>query len=335
MYTECNQLINETDQYFEAQGLVKVELPGDCLFSSYNTPTGKKVVDSSVDFIGSNTNIPGIKKMILSRNLEPNGIVTNSSKLRTQNTPSWFNPEDSIAYSSAFNSFGLTFPAEATISDVHDLIVNYLHDKFEIDKDSIVVTGDNSELISIFSQNGSATKFIANSNRFKWKFGVRNDDQSERLTGTGVAFEIEKDGELSGDLGTFELMYDNGELAAMEFGLGYQTSLARIQSNHPVVHTESWHLLNQSEIGLSETQPNIKAADALGVALGVLRSYHAAGLESIGSHKKGKELLSQTAKSIKINSSDTQSFVEVLNELKQTDNLNSSTILEHYCKRFV
>lgn len=334
MFRETISLISKTDEFFEKSGFGRVSIPDSkCIFSSYVNTSGKKIRhDSSVDFVGSNTNMPTIKDRILNNTIPPTGLYTNSPKLRTWNTNSWQNPESRIGYSSAFNSFGLTFGRESTIADIHDLIIIYLSNIFGINKDEIVITGDNEDLLTQFQNKGSKTLSIKNSNRFNWKFGVKNPDNSERLTGVGVAFEIQKKDELSGDMGTLELIYDNGTLAAIEFGMGFETSLSRLKSDHPIIHTQAWDIIN-NQIQPEQTQTNLKTADAFGVAIAVLRSYSYLQNPKVNSHKKGKEILTATSNTLKQNY-NTFGLVNISDFLGQFRKEIPDHILKAYLDRF-
>jgi hypothetical protein len=332
-------LIDSSKKFFDEERLASVELEHpNCLFCSYDVEGKKTTIDPSVDFVGSNTNMPTIKDMILERNLPSGGTFTSGLKLRTWNSSHWQNEASDLKYSSVFNSFGLTFDSSYGIQNAIELIKYYLTQVLGVDTNKLVITGDNEVLLEVFGNTNLNTQKITGTNRFNWKFGVKNDDGTDRLTGTGIAIEFKNEDELSGDFGTFEIIYDNGKEVAMEFGFGFETFLARLESSHPIKFTPSWQTLEDSLNSTIETDPKLKIADSLNVALAVLRSYYifeskGGGQVSINNHKKGKELLTKTSNAIReLNQICNLDLPKLLQNLRLQNTPES--VFETYRKRF-
>lgn len=255
-------------RYWESRGFLL--LPAVPLLSNQTKTQRGEVLDDSVLFIGSNTNI--IKNYLTSGVVPESGLCTSQPKLRLQNYRSLYTNE-LFRFASYFCSIGLTVVPSRYAALVRELAV-YFKDVLCLDPSRIVVkTFGDEELVEPWRNLGFHISTEDDSARFDWKFGVLTSDGTEKLRGRGVYFDIiGNSGALCGEWASLEAIADveKGPIA-YEFGMGYEAFLASRErmsgsASHPLCFSQMARIVD----AYSASSLALRVADSVLVVLAIL-----------------------------------------------------------------
>jgi len=260
----------ESKVFFEVRGYNTEQAIPIILNKSLKNPESER--DQSVHFTGSTSNI--LKQYLLfPERLGMTKFYCNQQKLRTQNIKDYFDEID-ISYSSHFHGFGAVVGIQNAQSFLQD-IIEYLKILSIGSQAKICCTTPSYEpILCKFFRNQSEFLYTevpairTPEDRFAWKYGELDIHGDQILTGNGMYIEvIDNYGNNLRDIASLEVIYHRStqQPIALEFGLGYETALSKLNQNESFVHPLRYTALGG--LPCFQSSHGLKALDSLMVCL--------------------------------------------------------------------
>ena len=272
-YEQVNQLDIATKEFFEGKRFAMLKSP-PAIFSRYWIDGMEYVVDPTTVFVGSNTNLT---KKNLEKGVPDSGIFNSGNRLRTNGLRKVkdYLMEGKSKYSSHFSGCGILNPPNSYESTCASAL-EYIADIVGINNSDLIITcyNQDKDLIEFWTKNNIAIQPSDSNSRFRWKFGDQDGFGNELYTGRGICIETKsKEGLPLGDFASIEkIVNQQGEEIAVEFGLGYETTMARSQQINQLSYTHplEYCAINSCMENIYATPEHTKLADCLNTILSML-----------------------------------------------------------------